>query len=196
MFKKLAVIFAILCLPLALASQETAPPAATNPDAPSKEQVLELLDLIHQRANMTQMLEGVKQSMKVGAEAGFRQKIPNPTPDQLRKVDDLVDTIFQDYPFNDMIEAIVPIYQRHLTKTDIDQVVVFYSSPVGQKLLKEQPTMVSEAMQAGQQIMLKRIPEMSQRLDRQIADLAATETSKPKSTQPPARKPLPGDRME
>jgi hypothetical protein len=65
----------------------------------------------------------------------------------------------------------IPIYQRHLTKSDLDAVIVFYSSPVGQRLLKEQPAMMAEGMKAGQDIMLKKVPELTQRINTQVAQL-------------------------
>jgi hypothetical protein len=42
----------------------------------------------------------------------------------------------------------VPIYQRHFAKTEIDALTAFYSSPVGQKVLHEMPAVTSEAIQA------------------------------------------------
>ncbi len=60
----------------------------------------------------------------------------------------------------------IPIYQRHLTKTDLDAVISFYASPVGQKLLKEQPAMMAESMQAGQNIMLSKVGDIGSDLTR------------------------------
>ena len=75
----------------------------------------------------------------------------------------------------------IPIYQRHLTKTDLDAVIAFYSSPVGQRLLKETPVITSEAMKAGQDIMLKKVPDLTQRLNQEVAKLAKEEMQKASS---------------
>jgi uncharacterized protein len=83
-----------------------------------------------------------------------------------------------------MIDALIPIYQRHLTETDIDSVIVFYSSPAGQKLLKEQPAMMAEGMKAGQDIMLKKFPDLTQRLNAEVARLAKQEAEKQDSKPP------------
>ncbi len=42
----------------------------------------------------------------------------------------------------------VPVYEKHLTKGEVDALVAFYSDPKGQKILNEMPAMTSEAMQA------------------------------------------------
>ena len=147
-------------------------------EAASKEDILRFMDLMQLRARMDQLVAGMKQGMKVGAEAGFRQKIANPTPDQLEAIDKLVNSAWQDFPLDELIDAIVPIYQRHLTKADVGAIVAFYSSPVGQKLLREQPAMMAEGMQAGQEIMLRKIPELTGRLNTEVAKLADQELQK------------------
>src|SRR5881392_2702510 len=111
--------------------QETA-----STETPTKEQVQEFLNLMQMRQRMAQMMEGMKAAQKKGAEEGFKHSIPDTTPEQLAKVDALADQMFLDLPIEEMVHAIVPIYQRHLTKTDLEAVIAFYKSPVGQKLLK------------------------------------------------------------
>jgi hypothetical protein len=69
--------------------------------------------------------------------------------------------------------------KRHLTKTDLEAVIAFYKSSAGQKILKEQPAMMAEGMQAGQDIMIKRLPAILDRLNTQIAKLADEEKKRP-----------------
>ena len=142
----------------AAAKASKAPQTAGN--TPTREQVMKLLDLLQLRKNMTLMLDGMKQVMKEGAEQGFRERVPNPTPTQLKTLNDMVDDMLADMPIDEMLEAIVPIYQRHLTKSDIGELIRFYSSPVGQKLVSEQGPMLRESMEAGAQIQQKRMNQM------------------------------------
>jgi hypothetical protein len=143
--------------------------------APSRDDVLRFMDLMQIRARMDQLVEGMKKSMKTGAEAGFRLKIPAATPEQLARLDSVTETVFKDFPVDEIIDAMVPIYQRHLTKSDLEAVIAFYSSPVGQRLLKEQPAMMAEGMQAGQDIMMRKLPDMEERLKTKVAQLAEEE---------------------
>ena len=78
--------------------------------------------------------------------------MPDATPEQLAKVDKFAESIFNDMPVDEMIEVMIPIYQKHLTKSDLDSISAFYVTPVGQKLLREQPAMTQEAMKAGGEI--------------------------------------------
>lgn len=143
-----------------------------NPDLPDRAQVLKFLDLMHARAQMTQVLDGMAKQMKTSARDGFKQRVPDATPEQLAKLDKICDSLFASLPLDDMIEAIVPIYQKHLTKSDLEAVTAFYSSPAGQKILKELPAIMSESMQAGGEIGRKAFGAKSKELEQQMEDLA------------------------
>jgi hypothetical protein len=150
--------------------------------AASREDVLRLLDLLQIKARMVQMLGGMKDGMRTGALTAFKQKVPNPTPDQISALNTMIDPIFQDFPINEMVDAMVPIYQKHLTKEDLDAAIAFYASPSGQKILREQPAMMSEAMKAGQDVMVARIPDISKRMQAAVDKLAAEQGTAGSST--------------
>jgi hypothetical protein len=179
-------LFIAACLALTLSCSAPAQDSTSPNDPPSKAAIMQFFELMQLKTRMVQMTEGMKKSMKAGAEAGFKQKIPNATPEQLAKIDSVADTVFQNFPYGEMFDAMVPIYQRHLTKSDLDAVISFYSSPVGQKLLKEQPAMMAESMQAGQDIMLSKVGDIRKRLDAQIAQITDQESK----NAPPSGKPL------
>ena len=50
------------------------------------------------------------------------------------------------YPADEMLTDMGAIYQRHLSKDDVDGLIVFYSSPTGQHLLDAQPVIAKEYM--------------------------------------------------
>lgn len=50
-----------------------------------------------------------------------------------------------------LTELVVPIYDRHLSHDDVRQLIAFYESPVGRKLIAAQPQIVAESMKAGQE---------------------------------------------
>lgn len=51
---------------------------------------------------------------------------------------------------NQLVELTVPIYTRHLTHADVKELLVFYESPVGKKMIAVQPAIMAEAMTVGQ----------------------------------------------
>ncbi len=154
-----------------------------GPDAPSRADVLKFLDLMHTRALMAQTMEGMTKQMKLGAENSFKQQVPNATPEQLAKLDDIFDGVFKVLPLDDMVEAIVPIYQKHLTKADLAAITAFYASATGQKVLKEMPMIMSEAMEAGGEIGRKAFDAKSKELEQRIVALEKEANAQPTTDQ-------------
>jgi uncharacterized protein len=72
----------------------------------------------------------------------------------------LLDLFFQKFQtkfkIEQMIEFTIPIYDKHLSKEDIDGLIHFYQTPLGHKLISVMPDVTMEsqamAMQQGQQI--------------------------------------------
>jgi hypothetical protein len=145
-------------------------------DAPTRDQVLTLLDLVQARQTMAAAVEDLKQIMQSSAEESFRQKVPNATPKQIEALRGVFDEVTK-MPLDEMINTVITIYQRHLTKTDVDELIRFYSSPVGQKLLREQPQIMRESMQAGKEIQLKRMDEIQARIKERMDELINAEES-------------------
>ena len=166
------------CVALGASMCVYAQDAPANPDQPSKEDVMKFLNLMHVRERMVQMMDGMKKAMQTGAETSFKQKVANPTPEQINGLHAITDVAFQDFPIDEMVDGMVPVYQRHISKTDLQTIIAFYSSPAGQRFLKEQPAMMTEGMQIGQDIMVKRLPEINRRVDEQIDKLIADQKEK------------------
>lgn len=165
------------------AAQAKAKSEGLAADAPTHDQIIKLMDLLQIRRNMSLMMDGMKQAMKQGAEQAFRERVPNPTPKQLETLNGMVDDMMADMPLDEMVEAMVPIYRRHLSRTDVDEVIRFYSSAVGQKLLREQPQMIQEGMQAGMEIQQKRMDQMMAKI-RERTEKMAEEEEKDKAATP------------
>jgi hypothetical protein len=46
---------------------------------------------------------------------------------------------------------IVPVYDRHFSSAELRQLISFYQSPIGQKMITELPAVTQESMEAGRQ---------------------------------------------
>lgn len=150
----IVLIFITIAACLASAQKEpaAAPAAKPKPQAqsekPSAAQVMKLLDMLQIRDSLQITLDAMKAQMKNGSAEMVREKIPSPTPDQMKAINNIVDEAFAEISMDDMIRDIVPIYQKHLTRSDVSALIAFYSSPVGQKLRREQGAMMRESMEA------------------------------------------------
>jgi hypothetical protein len=147
-------------------------------DAATRDQVMTLLDLLQVRKMMATMMDGMKQAMKQGAEQSFRERVPDPTPKQLEALNGMVEDALGELPMDEMVEAMVPIYRRHLSKSDVDEMIRFFGGPVGQKLLREQPQMMQEGMQAGVAVQQKRMEQIKIKIRERSQQLIEAEEEK------------------
>jgi hypothetical protein len=52
---------------------------------------------------------------------------------------------------DDFVNLVIPIYARHYSENDLDGLIAFYSSPLGQKVTREMPAVMSESVVVGQE---------------------------------------------
>ena len=148
-------------------------------DAATKDDISQLMELAGSRAVIQQLWAGMAQQSASTAADAYRQQHPDATPLPLRAIAESTGRYMQElttkiFSVDELLEAIVPIYQRHLTHADVQSIIAFYSSPPGQKVLKEMPTMMAEAMQAMDPIIKKHLPEMQAAAEKAVADAAKT----------------------
>jgi hypothetical protein len=152
-------------------------------DAATKEDVQQFLEVTGARSNIQTLWDGMAQQAASMAAQSYQRKHPNAGPLEIRKAAELAGVSIQKaikvFSIDELLDAIIPVYQRHLTHSDIRTVIEFYSSPTGQKMIKETPAMMSEAMQAVQPILQKHLPELEAQ-----AEAAAAEANKQADDQP------------
>lgn len=56
----------------------------------------------------------------------------------------------QEATAEELINKVIPIYQKHLTQTEIEAAIAFYQTPVGKKLIATQPQIRKESTTAMQ----------------------------------------------
>ncbi len=74
----------------------------------------------------------------------FRQALPEVPPEYW-------DQFLEKVSAEDMINIVVPIYDRHLTHDEIKDIIAFYESPTGKTLIQKLPLITGESMTAGQE---------------------------------------------
>jgi hypothetical protein len=102
-----------------------------------------------------------------------------------------MDEMIKGMPVDDITQAMIPAYQKHFTKGDIEAMNAFYSSPVGQKVLQELPVVVQEGSQAAMPILSKYLDQWKDRMQQQLRDMTDDVANKPeiKKAAPSSPKP-------
>jgi uncharacterized protein len=165
--------------PKAPAQKTAAKPAAS--EKPTQEQVLKLLELLRVRESMQITVDAMKEQVKATAEQSLRENVAAPTVDQLTRVNTIVNDVFKELVLDDLIQDVVPVYQKHLTRSDVEAVIAFYSTPAGKKILREQPAMIRESMQATAATQQKKMQLLLVKLEVRMRELIQ---GPPAGTQP------------
>jgi hypothetical protein len=199
----MTALLGIMMLPCAAfaqapAAQPTTAPAAAASTAvpadqqPTKEQLIKLFELMHvrdQMASVTKMMPAlVQQQMKTQMQ---QMQKDHPEMGMMSEekqqavgivMDKYMARVFDIYPFDEMISDMAGIYQKHLSRSDVDGMIAFYSTPAGQHMVAMTPVIMQEYMPLVMQRMQERMKpltdEMSKEME-QIAKPAAPAADKP-----------------
>ncbi len=153
------LLIALACLTLAL------PSLAQNADDPAtKDDVILYLRTMHSHDLMQKSVAVQFESMRqlireqIAKDKGM---VPADFDTRFKKI---MDDMAKNMPFDDIIQAMIPAYEKHFTHGDIEAMNAFYSSPVGQKVLEELPAVMQEGMQAAMPVLSKYITDSQERM--------------------------------
>jgi hypothetical protein len=162
------ILNAILCLAFAFASAAQQSPA----DRPAtKEDIEQYLKVMHSHEMMAQTVTAMSKPIhQMIHEQFLKDKDKLPADFEARMNKEMDDTM-KSFPWDEMLDAMVPVYQKHFTKGDVDALVAFYGTPTGQKILRELPSITSEAMQSMMPLLQKHIAAMNDRIQQEVAEM-------------------------
>jgi hypothetical protein len=136
---------------------------------------------------MKQMVEAMSKPMHQTVHEQFmRDKDKLPADFEVR-MNKIMDDMMKDMPMDEMMDAMVPAYQKHFTKGDMDALTAFYSAPTGQKILRELPAIMSEAMETMMPMMRKNIEKMTGRVQQEMAEMMKQPAKDAGPTTPPSK---------
>ncbi|SHN35327.1 hypothetical protein SAMN04488057_1264 [Cyclobacterium lianum] len=71
---------------------------------------------------------------------------------------------FSSTSIDELVKMQVPVYQKYLSIGDLEEMIKFYKTPVGQKFAKSTPMIMQESMEIGQQWGMKLGEEISRKM--------------------------------
>jgi len=146
--------------------------AQQSDDTPAtKKDIQRYFEVTHSRDMANKMMDAMLKPLHQMMHEEYlknKDKLPEDYEDRMSK---RMNEMFKNMPFDEMMQAMIPAYQKHFTKGDIDSLLAFYSSPTGQKLLRELPAIMAESMQSMMPIMRKYTEGMQEQLQQETAEL-------------------------
>jgi len=161
----------------------------------SAEQVAKLFEVMRikqQMQSMKAMIPGMVQQQIQAAMKQSEGDLParsKLTPEQREKMQAVmskyVGKSMDLYPADEMLTDMTAIYQKHLSKDDVEGLITFYSSPAGQHLLDAQPAIAQEYMPLVMGKVGQRSQTMTKEMMKELAEVVPA--SKPAQAKPAAK---------
>jgi hypothetical protein len=157
--------------------------AQTQVDAATKQDVEDMMQLTGVRDRVPILLSAIASQFASNFAERYKQQHPNANPAEVQTATtaatEHLQQMLKTMPADEMIDAMIPVYQKYFTHSDFKAINEFYSTTTGQRLLKNSNAMTIEAMQAVQAVMSKHMPEIEAQ-----AEKAAADAAKPTPAQP------------
>ena len=152
---------------------------AQSQDAPaSRADIERYLQIMKSHDMMNRTMKAMIQPMHDMIHQQFEKNQDKLPPDFESRMDNMMDQMLLEFPYDKMMDAMIPVYQKHFTKGDVDSLVAFYSTPTGQKLVRELPEITAESMTAAMPLMQKHMEKVTREFQDQLAaELKKTNTN-------------------
>jgi uncharacterized protein len=167
----------ILLVVLATSAQQATPLTGETPA--SKEDIQKLFEVMQIHQQMRQVMDAMMKQQSVMVHETLKKRYPQTSAEKIAQADRLIAETMKDMPMDAMLDDMIPIYQRHFSKTDIDAMSTFYASPTGQKMMQEMPALTTESMQASYARMQKQMDTIMQRAEQIVKQDQEEHESKP-----------------
>jgi hypothetical protein len=170
---------ALTLLLAALGGPARARQAASDTPA-TKEDIERYLQVMHSKEMMTKVIDAMAKPMHQMIHEQYLKDKDRLPADFETRMNKIMDDYIKSLPFDAMLEAMVPVYQKHFSKADVDALVAFYSTPTGQKLVRELPEITAEAMQNAMPLLRKSMDTMTQRMQDEMVAMEKEQAEKNK----------------
>jgi len=150
----------------------------------TKEEIQHYFELMHTRELMHTMMDTMAGQMHQFVHQQFESNAAKLPPDFETRMNRIMDDMLKSMPVDELLDLMVPVYQKHFTKADIDAMIAFYSTPTGEKILRDMPAIMQESMQAYMPLLRKQMAKMQQRVETEVAEMIKEEQEKAKTARP------------
>ncbi len=136
-----------------------------------KKAVMKLLEITNARNMTDQLMKSMEAMMSRQFEAAAADLPPEGREalEAVRK--DSMKWLFDNLSWDQMRDMYIDIYSQVFTEDEINELVQFYESPLGRKMLKKMPELMRLTLEKSQAIVQKKMPIFQENLQKTLSDL-------------------------
>ena len=158
-------------------------------DASKRAKAEQLFMLLHMDTMMEQLMSGVRTQVQQITES--MPGADHATPEQKKQIVDfqqrVMDVVNQKIGWKALEPDFISLYASTYTEEELDGILAFYKSPVGQRMIEKTPELTTKSTRITQQKMSELQPVLSQMVQDFMKQMAAS-MGTPAPAQPPAKK--------
>jgi hypothetical protein len=140
---------------------------ALDSTPPSRAQVLKLMSAMGVQQSVDASLKNTQNKIKLAARTSFQKKNSDADAATLKKLDQVFDST-RLFSFEEISDALIPVYQKNLTASDVQAGIDFYESDAGKRLLEKVPVIIRESNESGGQLVQQKLKAFSEELGRKL----------------------------
>lgn len=173
----IAAAVALLCTLPALAQDRTAPSSQQEPrkiDPLKEADIRRMIDAMGGK----KLMEEMKAQMFAQVKPAILKELP--PGERGQKIADAFAQKFQArFKTTELLEQVIPIYDKYFTDEDIQGLIEFYLSPLGQRFAKAMPQASADSTAVGITWGQKNLQEIWRELQAEFPELKETEENEP-----------------
>ena len=146
----------------------------------NREDVIKLFAVMRSHEQIHAVMDSMFKQQRLITHDLIKKQYPDTSEEEFQRLDSFMDDFVKTFPLEAMMDDMIPVYQKHLSKTDVEAMIAFYSAPTGQKLLREMPAMMADSMQA----MAPRLQQMMEKMRQRAEQMAKDEHEKKAGSSP------------
>jgi hypothetical protein len=203
----------VMLLPCASFAQTPAIPPTAEPAAvaaipadqqATKEQLTKLFEVMRlrkQMEQMTTMMSSLVQQQMQGQMEQMQKDHPemaSMTDEQKQAASQVMGKFMEKtmnlYASDELIADISTVYQKHLTRSDIDGIIAFYGSPAGQDFIDKTPVITREYMELVMSHMQEKMKPLIEEMTKEMETITKPSSPVLRVAPPPPPPPPPTDK--
>lgn len=181
------MVAAFAAAPFAVAAQAqeaAAPAAAVVPadEQPTNQQLTRLFEVMRIKEQMESTSKIMPQLMQQQFDQQAKEmekdhpELKSMTPEQQKASQEVMSKFMGKamnlYTGDEMMDDMKAIYKRHLTKSDVDGIIAFYSSPAGKHMLDMVPVIMQEFMPEAMERMQSRMQPLILEMQKELMEIS------------------------
>jgi uncharacterized protein len=170
------------------ATPASAAPAAEKVDPAKDAAIRHLMEI----TETSKMGDRISNMITMRVRSVMSQSLPQ---DQLEKfMESFSDKFSAGAPPSAVTDAVIPIYSRHFSMEDVQNLIQFYESPLGQRVVKNLPIVAQESQEVGLELDQKAAMNVLRGMSDdypQLKQILPPENSKPEAAPAPKTAPAP-----